>query len=265
MKKNSTTTLSFDVATFFKEHRLFRTEQFVRAHTASGASPATSAALLRYYLRRNRLILIRRGLYAHPDFANSVLIAAHLAPDAVVAYGAALFHWDLTRALIPMAYFTSTRASPFVWDDWPYLPVRPSKAQLAARRSTVITAEHKGVEIRVTSKERTLVDALDRVDLCDLGAMGFLRVVQLAGPLDVDAMIHYCARLENRLCAGRLGVILFGLDLATNAQLARLEALSPHSPCYFDRRHREPGDGLVSRFRVLVPPGFPVPHLSPWG
>lgn len=96
---------------YFARHPVFRFEDFAAAHQADGArQPAASKAALQQHLRAGHLVHLRRGLYAVVPRGASAdelrvdpfLLASRLAPDAVIAYHAALqLHgraWSLNRS-----------------------------------------------------------------------------------------------------------------------------------------------------------------------
>ena len=88
----------FSAADFIEAHKVFRFEEFLEAHTASGASPKTTDAVLQYCVSIGRLENVRRGLYIHAnDEPDRYLLCSRLSRDAVLAYeGALAFHGLVT-------------------------------------------------------------------------------------------------------------------------------------------------------------------------
>ncbi|MCB1742973.1 MAG: hypothetical protein KDK91_21535 [Gammaproteobacteria bacterium] len=224
--------------------------------------------------RQGRLETIVSGRYlcaeALPERLRSrpemlaLVLACRLAQDAAIAFHSAL----VVHGLLPgigrrVTFVSSTRFSLFAFRGIDFLGVRPRRE---LRRSTALTGtlrmvERDGLALRVTSLERSVVDALDSVELC-----GGLETVRLAlsglVELDVDAAVDYAQRLRPAHAAARLGYLLEQGKLpvqASTAQLQLLRAVTPAIPVLLDPSC--PVGRRVSSWNLVVPD----PRLDrPW-
>src|SRR4051812_17282822 len=108
---------------YFATHPVFRFEDFASVHREGRALKlAASKAVLQQHLRAGHLLHVRRGLYAVVPRGVSAqnlqldlfLLASRLAPDAVIAYHAALeLHGRAHSLSRRITYLTCTRAKPF--------------------------------------------------------------------------------------------------------------------------------------------------------
>lgn len=238
-------------AEFFDSHAVFRFDEFLLAHAASGASPKTTDALLSYYVATSRLTNLRRGLYARAGGTDPDpwVVGSRLSKDAVIAYdGALTFHglWPLQHSI---SFLTRTRASRFVFDEMIYRPVRLPVALGKDWGGHILSLERAGQPLKVTSRERTLVDLLDRLDLF-YGSRALWDCFRAARP-DWSELISYARRLGNRLVVGRLAVFLQLLG-ANNRVLDGLDGFAPRSACYFDKREPTAGGEIFPRWNVIV-------------
>ena len=160
--------------TFFRLHPVF-TGAELTAHLASRGQvrARTQESLLAYYTRTARLLRIRRGLYAvipagaDPDSypVDPYLIASRLTSDSVLSHHTALeYHGRAYSVWQHLVYSTSRplrtlsfRAQTFRGTSFPRSLRRSGKEHFG-----VLEGERKGVTLRVTSLERTLVDVLHR-------------------------------------------------------------------------------------------------------
>ncbi|MHB8873211.1 MAG: hypothetical protein ACYC8T_05940 [Myxococcaceae bacterium] len=129
-----------------------------------------------------------------------------------------------------------------------YLPVKAGGVGTLG----VEIVERAGLEVKVTSRERTLVDVLDRLELGPRPAE-LWRCFREAGALDRDLMIRHANDLGNRLAAARLGFFLENLPGTSPSQVRSLECLRPNSPGYFDRKKHTKGGTFVPRWNLVVP------------
>src|ERR1700730_17858401 len=158
---------------FFDSTPLCTRAEFDAARASSAhRSRRTTDSLLRRYVASGRLLRLRAGLYAVvPPGADAAtapldpyLVATKLAPDATVAYHAALQFWGNAYSVWQRFHYvteTSTRALRVRGLE--FVPVklpRPLRALPTSERS-VTEQRHGGGVVRVTTLERTLVDVLD--------------------------------------------------------------------------------------------------------
>jgi predicted transcriptional regulator of viral defense system len=238
---------------------VFTREEFFETHRrATGASPAASRSILEYHLAQRHLHALRRGVYmvSERTFFNPWAAASKLAPDATLAWlGAATFH-RLLFLERSVQVLTAHR----------FAPVRYGHVELAAVHAAR-PREERGVEpisvgahlIHTTTRARTLVDLLDRPELC-LDRTELARAFHRAGTLDTRAMLHRARTLGNSTTCARLGVALELLRQGEPATLDELWRQRPTRPAYFCRSTRgHDTHWFLQRWNLVVPRAF---HLG---
>jgi len=251
---------------FFRKHPVFTGEELALHLSALGkVGERGQEALLAYYQKTGRLVRVRRGLYAVvPAGANSesypvdpYLIAAKLTRDAFLSHHTALgFHG---RAYSVQERFIYTAARPLGQLTFRSYVFRGAKHPDALQREGkesfgVLTAERAGVELRVTSLERTLVDVLDRPDLS--GSWEEIwRSLESVEFFDLDKVVEYALLLKNSTTTAKVGFFLEQHREPLMVETRHLEALRAHrprQPHYIDRAKRKSGR-LVSEWNLVVP------------
>jgi predicted transcriptional regulator of viral defense system len=250
----------FSALDYFNKFEVFRREEFIAAHMATGRARATSETLLRYHLAHGRLHVLRRGVYCITNLimVDPWVVACKLTRDGVVAYhGAAAFHWMLPLGK-KITVISSERMPEVPWDLVVYRCVRAADP----RSDDQLVREKRGENtIWVTSKERTLVDLLDRLDLCE-GPRAVWDAFIRAKDLDPDALVRRAQRLGNKSTAARLGLYLEHLGGRHRNALERLERMRPTSPAYFNRGTRKSARQVYLPRWNLVAPHQMVLHLQ---
>lgn len=252
--------------TFFNQNSVFRLEQ-VDHFLAQKGSVNTSArnSLLAYYRKNGRILTVRRGLYAvvpegfEPESfpIDPFLLSAKLTSDAVLAYHTALEYHGKAYSIFDRFFCLSGRTSTSLhFRNYQFESIRISKSLQDKKKEDyeVIESERSGVDIRVTSLERTLVDVLDRPDLS--GSWEEIwRSLESIEFFNLDKIIKYTTFLGNATTAAKVG---FFLDqhretlMVDNNYLNELKALCPKQPHYLDRQKRRSGK-LVPNWNLIVP------------
>ena len=114
--------------------------------------------------------------------------------------------------------------------------------------------DRSGMEVRVTSLERTLVDVLNRPDLSG-GWEEIWRSLESVEFFDLDMVVEYTLLLENATTAAKVGFFLEQhreLLMVDEKHLKSLHVLRPRQPHYLDRDKRKSGR-LVSGWNLVVP------------
>ena len=249
---------------FFDTHPVFTHQEFVNARASRGTSKRTSDNLLAKHLAAGRLVRVRRGLYAtvrpgvDPDQApvDPYLVATRLAPDATLAYHAALqFHGKAYSLWRRFHYLTRRRARPFAFQGMSFVPVQVPLALRAPPDlgGGVVEKRYGGGVARVATLERTLVDVLDAPDKGG-GWEEIWRSLEMVEFFDLDDVIEYAVRLGSALTVARVGFFLDQHRDALMVEDRHLDALRAHAPAqprYLDPS-REPGR-LVSTWNLVVP------------
>ena len=253
---------------FFRKHPVFTVEELdndLAAQNEVGVGPRAREALLNYHQRTGRLVRVRRRLYAvipagaaantYP--VDPFLVAGKLTPDATLSYHTALelhgqaysvqehFTYSAGRPLGPFTF----RSQVFHGAKFPLTLCRAGKEHFG-----VLTTERAGLEIQVTSLERTLVDVLDRPDLAG-GWEEIWRSLETVEFFDLDKVVEYALLLENATTAAKVGFFLEqhrdGL-MVEPRHLKPLQNLRPRQPHYLDRSCRKPGR-LVAQWNLVIP------------
>ena len=252
---------------FFRTHPVFTSADLEAYLISTGTVGArTQEALLAYHKKAGHLILLRRGLYAVvPQGANPArfsvdpyLIATRLADNAVLAYHTALeFHGRAYSVYNQFTYVASQPTTPLTISSQSFRGVRPPRTLLSAGQQTfgVVTADRAGMDLRVTSFERTLVDVLDRPDLT--GSWEEIwRSLEMVEFFNLDRVIEYLVLLNNATTAAKVGFFLEQHSealMVDQHHLRSIESLGPRQPHYLDRGKRESGR-LIPRWNLVVPP-----------
>lgn len=110
-----------------------------------------------------------------------------------------------------------------------------------------------GEKVQVTDVEKTLVDCLDRPDLCGgiVEAAKGIRIAWQEGRLDCEKLLQYALRMGNRAVIKRFGFIVEAVGLASAQEMEpwRAQLSSGYSPL----DPQLPTEGRYdSRWRLLV-------------
>ncbi len=249
---------------FFARRPVFTHEEFAASLDADGPrSVKTRDALLAHHMKTGRIIRVRRGLYASVPFGASpdsypvdtFLLAGKMSDDSVLAYHTALeFHGKAHSVQERFLFLTSKAIRPLSFRGYEFRGVRFPKA-LATKEQEVFavdTAERAGLLVRVTSLERTLVDALDRPDLGG-GWEEIWRSMEGVEFFDVDKVVDYALLLENSSTAAKVGFYLEQHQkelMVEDAHLKRLRDNIPKQPTYMARNTK---GRLVRDWNLVVP------------
>jgi len=252
-------------AEFFDSTPVFTRAEFDAARASSAhRSRRTTDSLLRRYVADGRLLRLRAGLYAVvPRSAEAAtapvdpyLVATKLAPDATVAYHAALQFWGKAYSVWQRFHFvteTSTRALRFRGLEFVPVKLPLPLRQLPTSERYVTEQRHAGGVVRVTTLERTLVDVLDAPSNTG-GWEEVWRSLEMVEFFDLDAVISYAVKLGSALTAARVGFFLEqhrDALMVEDKHLDQLRRLRPRQPRYLDAR-RKPGK-LVAAWNLIVP------------
>ncbi|MDY0043011.1 MAG: type IV toxin-antitoxin system AbiEi family antitoxin domain-containing protein [Desulforhabdus sp.] len=251
---------------FLQQHAVFTVEELDRFLSQRGSgNPNTRRSLLTYYRKKGRILPIRRGLYATVPAGGDptsipvdpYLVAAKLTPDAVLAYHSALeFHGKAYSVHTRLHYVSASKSMPLIFQAHEFIraPVPATLQAKGAEMFGVTRRNRSGVELRVTSLERTLVDVLDRPDLS--GSWEEIwRSLESIEFFDLDQVVAYVLLLENATTAAKVG---FFLDqhkevlMVEDVHLEPLRRLRPRQPLYFVRGKRS-GCRWVGDWNLMIP------------
>jgi predicted transcriptional regulator of viral defense system len=252
--------------TFLSRHEVFTVEELDHflSEKASG-NPNTRKALLTYYRKQGRIMRIRRGLYAVVPLGSSpdsspvdiFLLAAKMTPDAVLGYHTALEFHGKAYSVYNRLYYLSARSSlPVKFRSYEIRRVSVPRSLRAKGQEMfgVLRRHRSGSDLRVTSLERTVVDALDRPDLT--GSWEEIwRSLESIEFFDIEQIVEYVLLLENATTAAKVGFFLQQHKdalMVDEAHLQPLRKLRPRQPHYMARRKRKEGR-WVKEWNLMVP------------
>ncbi len=202
-------------APFFSEHPVFRRAEYA---AAVGRQPGDKVvtAMLAQHLKAGNIQRIAREVFASvPQFAKGkgwvadrFLAASRLRPDGVIAYHSALELHGYAYTVWHEVQVIADGEPGMVKTDWLACRfVRPPRG-FAKWADTpvdgVTTVDRLGLEVKVTTVERTISDLFDRHDLAG-GAEELFNSLDLVARVDADALIRHTRARGNAAAAGALG------------------------------------------------------------
>lgn len=251
---------------FFRKHQVFTREEFDAHLSGLGQTGSrTRESLLNYHRGTGHVILIRRGLYAvipagedpgaYP--VDPFLVAGKLTKDAVLSYHTALevhgYAYSIREHLI---YSTCRPVSPVTFRSHVFRGVSFPRALSCKEEEDfgVTTVDRAGIEIRVTSMERTLVDMLDRPSLSGSWEEIY-RSLEAVEFFDLDTVVKYALLLGNATTIAKVGFYLEQHQeslMVEEHHLIPLRERRPRQPHYLDSSNRKSGK-LVADWNLVVP------------
>ena len=262
-----TSVLMMKIDYFFSRYPVFTLEEFTSYLIQEGSNNVnTHRELLAYHIKKNHLLRIRTGLYAVvPHSINSpkdfmidpYLIVGRIAKDAILSYQTALDFHGLSYSIHNNFYYCSNSAiKSFQFQGQQFQRISFPKILHTKKQENFATIkrERQGMDIKVTSLERTLVDVLNRPDLTG-GWEEIWRSLEAIAAVDVELVIKYAVLLNNATTIAKLGYF-FEMHQAefsiTDTQLKKLEKCIPKGKHYFDNRKTTNGK-LFKRWNLIIP------------
>ena len=248
--------------TFFNNHLVFRLDEylgFIKKKDSSINERSCQTQLSRY-VKKGKLSHVRKGLYVvNSDLAlvdtgvNPFMIAAKAAEDSVLAYHTALeFHGAAYTDFNTHTFITCHRIVDFSYNSQDY---RPLHRRQFKRDNFVNSRTMLGVEVVVTSLERTLVDVLDKPELSG-GWEEVYRSLERIVIFDVSKSIDYALSLNKASIIGKLGYFLEGRPDYNEIDPSLINRLLPHIPknhYYIDRNSTLSKGTLIKKWNIIVP------------
>jgi predicted transcriptional regulator of viral defense system len=252
---------------FFARYPLFRIDEFTQVLNSMGSTnPSTRKALLAHHLETGRILRIRRGLYASIPTGTSAdtftvdpyLLVGRMTDDSILAYHTALEAYGRTYTVYEQFTYL-TKRSPgklFMFQGATYRGVSHPRALSRAGREGLYVEiqDRSGLDIKVTSLERSVVDVLDRPNLS--GSWEEIwRSLESVEFLDLEKVVDYATALENATTVAKVGFYLEQHQdslMVSENHLTRLQRLRPKSPHYMDRGNQN-GGRLVADWNLIVP------------
>jgi predicted transcriptional regulator of viral defense system len=193
---------------------------------------------------------LERGSYmivpleAGPDgqwTEDALTVGTFIVPDGAAAYWSAIRHWGWTTQLPQITQFLTPRRRTHMVTE--ALGMRYRFVYCAPTRLWGVACERRGsLEVRVTDRERTVVDMLHRTDLCGGVAEVASALAEAWHQLDQDRLTEYVRRFEDGTVPKRLGFLVEHLDLPTSqARLCQWKSLISTGYGRLDRRGPDSG------------------------
>ena len=256
---------------FLLRRPVFTVEEFAEFLSTDRPRTAdTRQSLLRHHLKSGNILRVKQGLYAtvppgmNPDSApvDMFLIAGKMSRDAVLGYHTALDFYGKAHSIWNrFLYLTSNRATrPVSFRGHEFRGVLFPRAlrEKGEELFAIKQEERAGLQVRVTSLERTMVDLLDRPDLGG-GYEEIWRSLEAVEFFDLDMVLDYALLLGNSTTVAKVGFFLETNReelMVEEIHLQRLREYRPKRPTYMIRGDRTRGSrrrSLVKAWNLVVP------------
>ena len=258
---------------FFANNPVFRVEHF-REQCCKDVSEETVQTKLKRLKASGRIRQLVSGVYAVVPIgedaaaftADPLLVASRLSPDSLLAYHSAFEALGFANQVFSqVTYLTASshRRTRHLGSNTFVALSPPKRLGKGWDKVGVETIRRQGLEVMVTSRERTFVDCLSRPQYSG-GLEELFACVGALPSLDFDLVRRYLKALHSPTLYARAGFVLerFGSKLfIEEAALSKLERSLPKSPVYLLRRG--PGNILARRWNLLVPPEILRKEESP--
>jgi predicted transcriptional regulator of viral defense system len=244
---------------FFATHPTFTRAEFARAFEHDPQS-RTVNSLLSHHVRAGRIKSIGRGVFATISagvLVDFYMVAAKLRADGIFAYRSALeLHGFSIHSGVDVILLSAKRRMRRRTPLGMYQFVLPPKTLSTAGQTAVeaITMFRSCAELRVTSIERTVVDALNHPKLSG-GVDEVFRSLDRVKTLDGEKVVAYTMLLQKPTLAALVGWWLDRHRLKyciSNDVLRPLRYALPINPAYV--LGAKPGDSVLMKpWQLLVP------------
>jgi predicted transcriptional regulator of viral defense system len=251
---------------FLRRNPVFTYHTFATAISEDGQrTPNTIKALLAHHIQHGHIVRVRRQLFASIPVGadpetypiNPYLIAGYATNDAILAYDTALsFYNTAYSARYRFLYLTQYQTSLFHFREEDYQGIKFSPTLLRQKQSHcfVNTEDVQGLNIRVTSLERTLVDVLDK-PLLGGGWEEIWHSLAMFERVNIKEVIDYALRLNKATTIAKVGFYLSQCqkELGVSQELLdRLRVHCPISPHYIDSLAKQEGK-FIPEWNIIVP------------
>ena len=251
---------------FFFEHPIFRYEEFKSWKQSQGTeTPSAIHSALRYYLKSERIKLLRRELYGVIPPNESLdtitydpyLIAAKATNDSILSYHTSLeLHGVAYSSFEQFTFTSSKKVKPFEISGQLY---RPTSTPIELKKEkleniSVQVINRQGINIKITNPARTYVDVVDRADLSG-GWEEVCRSLDNFAVLNVNEVVNYCLTLKNANLISKVGFFLEqreGPFTVPSDIIAQLKKYISNSVQYMSDHTKEP-HRLIKKWNLMVP------------
>lgn len=254
------------LARFFAQHPVFTYKEFSDFLQSTGSSNKKSIwSLLNYHENAANILRIRRGFYAtvpkgsvqSMHHVNPYLVAGRITDDSVLSYHTALdLHGFAHSVFYRFYFFTYKSISQFTFQDGSFQATKIPKSLIIkkAKNFAVVDVNRNGLNIRVTTLERTLVDMLDRPEYAG-GWEEIWSSFATVPLLNLEQITQYALLLDNATTIAKVGFFLEAHREQFKVEeryLQQLEKRKPRQKHYLERSKRSTGK-LIKRWNIIIP------------
>jgi predicted transcriptional regulator of viral defense system len=252
------------VKQFFETYPVFRYEKFAAFMAEQGTNrPESWRQQLSYHQKAGHLIHIRKFLYAvkpvlsQEQWIDPYLIASKATADSILGYHTALeLHGIAYSTFSELIFLTNRQTQPFIYEAQRFRAVMQPRPLINASHTDfgMDVIKRAGLEIKLTSLERSIVDVLDRPHLGG-GWEEIWRSLDNITQLDLDKLIAYVLLLKNSTTVAKVGYFLEQRPAHLAVDQKYIEKLLPHvskQPHYMNRDRQGEGK-YIEKWQLIVP------------
>lgn len=251
---------------FLESHEVFTLEEY-KASVDPTVAGATRYLNLQNAVKRGQAYRLKRGLYAsnigiyRDRVPNAMLVAARADRDAVITHHSALEAHGVAHTPLRTVYFTSPRnIADFDVRGYSFRHVPPPTTPSPGSLEEYVTRLRTGdALVRVTTRERTLIDCLQR-QAPGGGLEELLRSISGFPGLSLELIRRYAGLLNSpTLLARALWILDLGRDLwqIDREALTAMRPLLGRGTYWLQRRRPNEQYRFIAEWRLYVPEGLP--------
>ena len=171
---------------------------------------STLRAMVRDCINSKYMGYIKEGLYyiipeetrAEDCIVDRFLVANKLTEDGIIAYHSALEMHGAANSLFNMVYvLTNSRFKRFKFQGIQYVSI------LLKNKFGTTSMKREGISVKVTDRERTFLDCLDRLKYSG-GLEEFLKSVQTFPSINVQKIVKYLEFYNKKVLYSKTGYVL---------------------------------------------------------
>ncbi len=215
----------------------------------------TAKSLVRNLLINNYIKRVKHNLYVVCDIefksviVDQYMIASKIKDDSYISYHSALEYYGVKNQMFYVVYVSSKkRFENFEFDGYNYTFVN-SKYDFG------ITQKEN---VKVTDKERTIIDCINKVELAG-GNEELLLCLELFGKLDGNKILEYLKYYNSQKLYAKVG---FMLELFNDGFGVKKQVIEEcrkkinKRTYYFDEETKKNKNKYVSKWNLIVPEIF---------
>lgn len=252
-----------EVERFFIENPIFIFEELFNKFKKKNTE-FTVRTKIKYYRNTKRIGIIKGGLYytipigSNPEkyIVDKFLLASKLGEDSIIGYHSAFELLGFANAIFNTVYYISSRYKrPLKFQDVMYKSILlPKPLDSNFKKNIGITKlERGGVKIKITDKERTLVDCIDNLKYAG-GFEELIKCIESLPYLDLHLVFKYLTALDKKSLFAKIGFILerykdkFFFD---EKWIKKFHSKKPETIIFFDGRDKE--CSFNKRWNLMIP------------